>query len=172
MKKKNNSSSELESAVNSPKLYIEYLLDEIRNQIVLEYQTYLAKDDVSLEDKERAKQQQKAMIKEVNLLQERCISNLGTLQSDHTGVGELDSHLSNLYWDETEAILKMEKDQDYTLYLRQKLLFMNQGLIFLNKSFLKGLSSREYPEMLFGALLIVKDEYLSNNSVKILKEYG
>lgn len=171
MKKKNNNSSELKSALNSPKLYIEYHLDEKRNQIHLECQTYLAKDDVSLEEKEKAKQQEKAMIKEVNLLQERCLSNLGTFQSDQSGARELDSHLSDLYLNESEAILKIEKEQD-ALYLRQKLLFMNQGFIFLSKSFLKGFSSKEYSEILFGALLIVRDEYLSNNTVKILKESG
>lgn len=109
--------------------------DEIRNQIDIECQIYLNADDVAFKEKEKAMLKQEEMNKEVGRFQRRCLSNLETLQCDQTGIEDLEQRFSTLDLKDSEALLKLQKDLNYALLQRQKLIFMSQGFVFLNKSY-------------------------------------
>lgn len=160
-------------------------MDEIRKQIDIHSEIYL-KNDLTVGDveskEEKFIQQKEEMIKEVNLFQGQCLKNLETLQCGPTDLSYLEDSLNKLHLDDARLIWKGEVDLTCALFQRQKLLFMNQGIIFLSKiysesAFLEGLLEivefvEELNELkiLFGTLLIVEDEYLSKNEIEILKE--
>lgn len=136
-------------------------LDEIRKQIDIECQTYLNKVDVEV-DKEKAIQQQEKMINVVNLFQTDCLSNLTKIQYGQNNTDDLEQSLNSLYLEEGDAALKLERDISCSLFQRQKLLFMNKGVVFLDENYLAELFGRNL-DILFGVLLIVEDEFLLNN---------
>lgn len=154
--------SELKSAVNNPKLFIVDYLYETRNEIDIECETYLSKAGVQLEEREKALQQREEIIKEVDLFEKKCLTNVETLQFGPTDLNQLENKLDSLDLMDAKAISIVERDLNCALIQRQKLLFMEQGLFFLNKNYCKRLE--EYPELLFGVLIIVEDEYLTNNA--------
>lgn len=158
---------ELKLAVDSPRIYLANFFRELQNQIDLECEALLNRANVSDKDRERAIQQQIQMINEVDLFQHKCLANL-------TKISLLDlepvKHVTN------------EKEIHCALYKRQKLLFMNQGVIFFNnKNFDHFLQSNlhfcllsfkyENPSQLFGLLFFIEDEFLiySDKSNQMLK---
>lgn len=155
--------SELESAVNSPKLYIVNYFDDVRNQIDIRCQTYLNKDDLTAEVREKAMEQQGQMISEVDLLQKQCLSNFETISLE-----ELEQRLDILKVERSDASVRLvEKDLYFALFRRQKLMFRNQRVVFFAieqyKKFLSKIGfNHTVPGILFGVLVIVEDEFLSD----------
>lgn len=140
----------------SPRLYTVNQLDETRNQVDIGCQTYLTSNDLTAEDrmKKGPSSSKKRWSKSWTCSkQDVCLSNLKSLQIDQTELEDLEQCLKTLKLDESEAILKVEKDLDCALFQRQNMLFMSQRIIFLNKS---------YCEMLFKG-----DQ---DKSITILKE--
>ena len=146
---------ELNLIINSPRLYLINFFDDLRNQIDTEAEIYMAKHKYRVELKEKALQQQVAMINELDLFQERCLDNLAAKP-----IEQLSLH----------QVQNLERD----LYSRKKMLFMKKGLIFLNMSdllvrlvekqqFHFDIDMRDFLRVAnfpFGMLVIVEDEFL------------
>lgn len=159
MEKLNNLLSQLESAVNSPKLYIVNHFDDISSQIDIECQDYLSKGGLTDKAKEKAIQQQEEMISEVDLLQRQCLSNLDQYNMDE--IVNLVEHLDRHNLEDSDACLKAEGDFHLARLQVQKLMFMNKGVVFLNKRYCEEFLDKE-KVILFGFLVIIEDEFLSN----------
>lgn len=157
-----SSLSELKSAVNNPRLFIADYLYAIRNEIDIECEIYLSKAGWRLEEREKALQQLEGMIKEVDLFEKQCLTNVESLQFGPPNLKQLEHNLDSLDLKDGKAISMVERDLDCALIQKHKSLFMKQGLVFLNKSKCKRLE--ENSGILFGALIIVEDEYLTSNA--------
>lgn len=161
--------NELRLIVNSPKIYLINHFNEIRSQIDLECQIYLCGDDLSTERKEQAIQIQVQMINEVDLVQQKCLTNLETITfNEQVNMKVLEQCFEGLNLEETDGLLKFEKEVYISLYQRQQLIFMNQGVLFFSiKSLLKLL---DFPDLqnfdstislvLFGTLIIIENNFL------------
>lgn len=147
---------ELKLAADSPEIYLANFFRELQNQIDLECEAFLNRANVSDRDKGRAIQQQIQMINEVDLFQRKCLANLTRIP---IGPERVEHGHAN------------EKDFYRALFKRQKLLFMNQGVIFFNnKNFDQFLQVNlhfyllsfkyENPLQLFGLLIFIEDEFL------------
>lgn len=145
MNKLNDKFSKLKSLKNSPRLFIVNYFDEIRNIIDIECENYLIKHG---EEREITIQQQEEMIKEVDLFEKKCLSNLESDQCFSIDLDNLQNKIESL---DKNEVKKAEKELDSAIYRIEKTLLMDQGIVFLNE---------EQPMSLFGALIIVKDEYL------------
>lgn len=78
--------SELKSTVSSKRIAIVKHFDDIRNKIDIGRQAFLEKNCLTVEDKEKAIQQQTEMMNEVDLLQRQCLSNLEKVRWNISGV--------------------------------------------------------------------------------------
>lgn len=169
MNKLRNIFNKLKSSVNSPRIYLVNHFEDLRNEIDIESQTFLNKDGLSVEDREKVIQQQEEMIKEVDLIQSQCLANLDKIKSDPISLGDFEQRLNSLDLEDQNAVLKVENNLFCALFQREKSLFMNQGILFLNgkkdmevefiKVSILHILERT-PDSFFGVLLIVEDEYM------------
>lgn len=169
MNKLRNIFNKLKLAVNSPRIYLVNHFEDLRNEIDIESQTFLNKDGLSVEGREKVIQQQEEMIKEVDLIQSQCLTNLDKIKCDPISLGDFEQRLNSLDLEDQNAVLNVEKNLFCALYLREKFLFVNQGIIFLNKKKDKEVEFIKVSilhilertlDSFFGVLLIVEDEYL------------
>ena len=163
-KKEANLLKDLKLAVESPRRYLATYFDELKNQIDLECQSYLGRDKLADEDKEKAISQQLNMIQEVNFFEKKCLENV--------------LHLELPTKEQIDGI-REEKELYITLYQVQKQMFMNQGMFFFGKGrFDEFLSNfcvnlhcinrseliRKYSEHNFlGVLFFIEDEFMILN---------
>ncbi len=181
---------ELKSTANS-RIYLVSYFDEIRNQIDVECETYLSKIDsrIKLDQDKREKQKEKAIeqqqefIKEVDLFQQECLKNLGADPIEPLNFEELERRLNSVNLKNNNSVLELEKELYCTLYNRKKLIFMNKGILFLSLEKYKkfcGVKMRcsnsfsasrpqKSPDILFGILLLVEDEFIIYNEEKIMQ---
>lgn len=154
---------ELKSAVNSPKVHLVNYFDEIRNQIDIDCETYLSRH--GLANQTRALVQQQELISEVDLFLRQCLSNVASLDEDLSKLDELELSLKSLDLTDKDAVLAVEKNIYCALNNRKRLLFRNRGIIFVNidnyeKYFESPGSRQRDPQVLFGLLFILEDEFL------------
>jgi hypothetical protein len=157
-KKEANLLKDLKLAVESPRSYLATYFDELKNQIDLECQSYLGRDKLADEDKEKAISQQLNMIQEVDSFEKKCLENV--------------LHLELPTKEQIDGI-REEKMLYITLHQVQKQLFMNQGMVFFCEErfnqFVSNFTNfdgfgREYPEYCsFGLLLFIEDEFMILN---------
>ena len=181
---------ELKSTANS-RIYLVSYFDEIRNQIDVECETYLSKIDSRIKldqgkrekQKEKAIEQQQEFIKEVDLFQQECLKNLGTHPIEPLNLEDLERRLNSVNLKNNNSVLELEKDFYCTLYNRKKLIFMNKGILFLSlekykkfcgvkKKYSMSLFAtvpQKNPDILFGILLLVEDEFIIYNEEKIMQ---
>ncbi len=152
---------ELRSAVNSPKLYLVKYFDDIRNQIDICCESYLQARDLTVRAKEIALQKQQEMISAVDLFEKECLINLETNTGGLVGLDELECSLKSLDPSNKEKVLQVEKSVYCQLYERKKFLFMNKGIIFFDMdNCCQYLPIQCHPQVLFGHLFIIEDEFL------------
>ncbi len=108
---------ELKAIIYNPRLYLANFFADIRNQIDTECHIYLECQDLNVENKEQAVENQLVMIKEVDTFEKQCLDNLSSYPMD-------------------QLELNKDEPEHYQLYERKKSLFLNKTLVFLNKSFL------------------------------------
>lgn len=154
---------ELKSTVNSPKVYLVNYFDEIRNQIDIDCETYLSRH--GLENQARALVQQQEIIGEVDLFLKQCLSNLVNIDDTDSKLKELDLCLKSLDWSNKDDVFAVEKNIHCALNNRKRVLFKNRGIIFVNnenyeKYFESPRSRQRDPQVLFGFLFILEDEFL------------
>lgn len=124
---------ELKFVLNSPKLYLVDYFDKIRNQIDLDCEIYL-NGKIEIKNREKATQQQEEMIKEVDLFEMECLSDLKTRKRDSTDLEVLKDCLKSLDFEDEDAVLMVEKQIYCALFERKKILLGNRSIIFLNES--------------------------------------
>ena len=166
--------SELRSSFNSPAVYLVKQFDEIRNQIDTECQVYLNIYGLDVHEKEKAVQQQQAMINEVNSFQKKCLDNLETSPSVQPNVEELGNSLRCLNLPDKEKALELEMKLYCEMYERKKALYVRKGIIFFryekferffrqNRRYQRDVdlrdSNQRIPET-FGVLILIEDEFL------------
>ena len=140
---------ELKAIIYNPRLYLANFFADIRNQIDTECHIYLECQDLNVENKEQAVENQLVMIKEVDTFEKQCLDNLSSYPMD-------------------QLELNKDEPEHYQLYERKKSLFLNKTLVFLNKSFLllaSYSSSEKIVQLKFGVLVIVEDEFLVNSDM-------
>lgn len=160
--------SELKSAVNSPNVYLVTYFEDIRNQIDVECQICLNRQDLEMTAKEQAIQQQQEMINEVDLFETQCLSNLQKIPRGLWDLEELNSRFKR-----RNSLKKLEKDIYSQLHERKKMIFMNKGILYFDRK-----NSQKFCKtqtltrtILFGSLYIIEDELLlfGDRLQKILK---
>jgi hypothetical protein len=161
---------------SSPKLYLVNHFDMVRNQIDLDSERYLdtmkklVKDQIQdwyLILKECVYQRQQEMIDEVDLFQEQCVSNLTSNPIGQMNLQEIECGLKNLRLDNQEMVLKFQRQLYCELHNRKKTLFLNKGMVYLNREFCAEALScwinnekDDFRFVLFGCLFLVEDEFL------------
>lgn len=158
--------NDLKSALNGPKIYLVNHFDQLRSQIDIACQTYLKADDLTAENKEKAQKQQQDMINEVDLFQKKCLANLETIQVDSPNLDDLEQRMNGLYLEDNKTSLKTKKDIYCAFNDRIKVLFTNQGLVFVDMDNYKQYldfrdiyNMKEDHDILFGMLFIVEDDF-------------
>ena len=154
--------SQLKSIYNSPKLYLVNFFEDIRNRIDVQCQVFLNNIDLDNLTKEKALQQQQDMIDQVDLFQSRCLANLESNHIDQMNFKDIDHHSE-------------KRNMCSELYKRQKVLFMNKGIVFLSidkcdelfelRPLIWNDLTEEYEEpknseILLGILILIEDEFL------------
>lgn len=150
--------NELMLSESSPRLFIVDYFDAIRNQIDIECENYLSKHGHTDEKREKSIRQQEEMIKEIDLFQKECLSNLESVESSPTAIENLRNKIERLETNDQNAISRAEYEIDIALDQRKKSLLMEQGIVFLDKKYNQITENDQL--ILFGALIMVKDEYL------------
>ena len=138
-----------------PRLFIVEYFDNIRNKIDIECETFLTRHAGSDEERDKAIQQQTEMIKEVDLFEKKCFSNLGSVQFSSIDFDKMQARIESLDMNNKDAVLKAENELESILFQREKTLLMEQEIGFLNNKIIK-----EKTLTLFGAIFIVMDEYV------------
>ena len=154
---------ELKLTVKNPRVYLANYFSEIQNQIDIDCESYLSSH--GLEKQARALVQQQELIGEVDLFLRQCLSNVTNIEDDLSELDELELSLKALDCLDKDAVLAVEKNIYCALNKRKRLLFINRGIIFVNiekyeKYFESPGSRQRDPQVLFGLLFILEDEFL------------
>lgn len=152
--------NELKSTVNG-KVYLINYFDDLRNQIDIECQLYLCKQELTSYAKAKAIRVQQKMVSEVDRFQTQCLENLKSNPEVELSLAE--QNLRSFDIKDTEVFLKLEKDLYTELHNRKKYLFFNRGILFFSTAkyevfFNLKCDYHEYPQ--FGVLILVRDEFI------------
>ena len=159
-KRETNLLKDFKLIVDTPKRCLASYFDELKNQIDLECQVSIGRDNLVDEEKEKAISQQLELIQEVDSFEQKCLANAEQLE---------------LPTKEQIDGIREEKELYIALHQVQKQLFMNQGMLFLDVKQFKEFI--EPPEFLmrnsggsfnalfhsFGHLIIIEDEFMILN---------
>ena len=157
-KRETNLLKDLKLIVDTPKRYLASYFAELKNQIDLECQVCISRDNLVDEEKEKAISQQLELIQEVDSFEQKCLANVGQLE---------------LPTKEKIDGIREEKELYIALHQVQKQLFMNQGMFFFSEERFNDFvcdftnfdsCGREYSEHYsFGPLFFIEDEFMIMN---------
>ncbi len=156
-KRKTNLLKDLKLIVDTPKRYLTSYFAELKNQIDLECQVCIGRDNLVDEEKEKAISQQLELIQEVDSFEQKCLANVEQLE---------------LPTKEQIDGIREEKELYIALHQVQKQLFMNEGMLFLDSKRFEELVQEEqgsnfgvFDPLVYPSehLIILEDEFMVLN---------